>query len=331
MLIVNLENKDGIIWDITEIVSSLTWKTERSGKAGVAKFDLTLTGIYQSKDFKLEEGAVISCTWKTSPVFYGYLFSISKKMDGSVSITAYDQLRYFDMTDTYIIEKKITAAALLKKIANDYGLKTGMIADTKYPLPDAIHDKKKLYDIICTALDQTYMAKYGMFIMYDDFGSIALKNIRQMALLSVIGDKSLLRDFSYESSIDKETYNIVQFIQENKEKGTRRVFTRTDPDNIRKWGNLKYYKSIDEKLNDGQIKDILDATFELYNRKTETLKLDSLGDLNIRAGCFIWLEIEDLQLSQYMLVESCEHKFAGDEHMMSLTMRVVRNDAVNSN
>ncbi|MDF2989448.1 MAG: Phage late control protein [Eubacterium sp.] len=87
------------------------------------------------------------------------------------------------------------------------------------------------------------------------------------------------------------------------------------------WGVLQYYESIDENTN-GKAK--ADALLSLYNHKTRNLSVSGVaGDLRVRGGSIIVvdLEIGDINLKNFMLVESVRHTFNSNRHTMDLTLR----------
>ena len=68
----------------------------------------------------------------------------------------------------------------------------------------------------------------------------------------------------------------------------------------------------------------VDALLKLYNKKTRNLKLTNVfGDNRVRAGSMIVvnLDLGDIKLRNFMLVESCKHTYKESEHWMDLTLR----------
>ena len=67
-----------------------------------------------------------------------------------------------------------------------------------------------------------------------------------------------------------------------------------------------------------------DALLKLYNRKFKTLTIKNVfGDVRVRAGVSIvvTLDLGDIKVSNYMLVEKVKHTFNNQEHLMNLTVR----------
>ena len=156
--------------------------------------------------------------------------------------------------------------------------------------------------------------------MYDDFGKIALKSLADMKIDLVI-DESSGENYDYTSTIDEQTYNKIKLYRDNEKTGKRDVWIAKHSKNINKWGVLQLSESIDDGEN-GKTK--ADALLKLYNTKTRRLSLSNIkGDCRVRAGSMVVvvLDLGDVKLQNYMLVESCKHTFKKDEHTMDLTVR----------
>src|SRR5690606_37529683 len=138
MLEILIDNKDGIVWDISELVSTVTWKTVRIGQPG--SLDVTLV---KHKELRVEPGAVIRVKSGERGIFYGYVFTIERSDDDTLRLTAYDQIRYLLSHDTYVFSN-VTATNVFLKIANDLQLKAGIVAYTSYRIPSLVEDNQKL-------------------------------------------------------------------------------------------------------------------------------------------------------------------------------------------
>jgi hypothetical protein len=296
------------------IEGDITWKTERKGYPGELKFN-----IIQDDVINVTEGNAVRLKKDGSNIFYGFIFSKSSDKEKVVTITAYDQLRYFKNKDTYVYENK-TAGELIKMLANDFNMQTGTIEDTGYKIASRVEENATLFDMVQNALDLTVQNKKEMYVMYDDFGKIALKNIASMVLDCLV-DEETAENYSYKSSIDENTYNKIKLVRENEETGKRDVFIAQSSSNMNQWGVLQYFDTLQDGEN-GQSK--VNALLELYNKKTRNLSIKKMfGDVRVRAGCLIpvKLNLGDVNLLKLMLVEKCTHTFKESEHFMDITLK----------
>ena len=285
---------------------------ERYGSPG----KLTFKCMYDSK-LNVTEGNPVRLRWNGLNVFYGFIFKIEKDKEPVLSITAYDQLRYFKNKDTYVINGK-TAGEVLELIAADFELQTGDVEDTGYVIPSLVEDGKSLFDIMQDCLDQTLMNVGEMYVLYDDFGSLSLKNIANLAV-NILIDSETGENYKYSSSIDDQTYNKIKLVYDNKNTGQRDVYIAQDSSKMNEWGMLQYY----DKLSEGENgKEKVGSLLQLYNRKSKSFQItNAIGDVSVRAGCLlpVILNLGVAKVQSMMLVESCKHVF--NENFMNLTLR----------
>lgn len=300
---------------LPEVEEGITWQTDRQGTPGSLSFSIPKENIG-----RFEEGAHVTLQMDGKGIFFGFVFE--KKSDASsglVRVTAYDQLRYFKNKDTYVYENK-TAAELIGMLAADFHLELGAVEDTGFVIASRVEDNTTLFDIVQNALDLTLTNTGQMYVLFDDYGKISLKNIASMALNFLVEEGSG-EDYSYTSSIDSNTYNKVKLVRENGDKGIRDIHVVQHDENVHKWGVLQYYDTIQEGEN-GAAK--ANALLSLYNKPTRNLTFSNLfGDINVRAGSLIAVKMDlgDVQLENLMLVEKCKHVFNQDAHFMDLTVR----------
>lgn len=318
-----IDNKNGNVFDISDLVSDITWKTQRKSKP--SSLDVS---ILRDKQVTINNGDVISLKVDNNMVFYGYVFKNNGSKNSEIKFTAYDQTRYLLYNDTYVFTNK-KASQIISQIANDLGLRVGTIEDTKHVIPSLIEDDKKLLDIMYSALEKTLVSTKQTYILYDDFGYINLRNINNMRQNVVISDDSNLGDYDWENSIDGETYNRVKIVRDNEETKGRDVYIAQDSKNIAKWGRLQYFKKVDENMNKAQIQELVNGTLSLKNREEKTLKInevlstDIIADLKLRAGSGVYVEIKEKGISKYYLIEESTHKFTKGNLVMDFDLKVV--------
>lgn len=297
----------------------IEWTTERRGTPGKLTFK-----ILRDEIINFSEGAAVRFKVDENPVFYGFVFSQKTDKTGVISVTAYDQLRYLNNKDTRVYENK-TASQFIQSVAGDYSLNVGTLEDTGFVIASRVEDNTSLFDMIENALDLTLQNTKQMFVLYDDFGKLTLKNISSMyvgesgAYLMI--DEETGENYDYTSSIDNDTYNKIKLTYDNEDTGKREVYIAQDSAHINQWGVLQYFDTL-QKGENGQAK--ADALLKLYNSKTRNLKISkAFGDTRVRGGSMIAvnLDLGDVKLKNFMLVESAKHTFNNDEHFMNLTLR----------
>lgn len=305
-------NHNGKLYE-PPVLDDFTLTLERKGTPGKLTFTLLRN---QDVDF-VEGDAVrfrISRTW----MFYGWIFEKTTDAEGNIKCTCYDQIRYLKNKDTYVYENK-SASELIKMIAKDFNLKCGSIADTKYKIAQKIEEDKSLIDIILNALDETLAMTGKLYVLYDEFGKLTLKNIEDMAFDLVINN-STIEDFTYKSSIDDEVYNQIKLAYPNKETGKYDIYMTKDSKSIQQWGVLQYYEKIEDPTYGVAMAEEL---LKLYNKTKRSITIkDAFGDVRVRAGTriIVNLDLGDYKLKSYMVIESMKHMYKDGRYTMDLTL-----------
>ncbi|EGT5401375.1 TPA: C40 family peptidase [Clostridioides difficile] len=297
------------------VLDGITWEIERRGTPSKLEFTIVMDDILE-----FCEGNSVRLYYKGVGIFYGYIFQKKRDKENHIKIVAYDQLRYFKNKDTYVYSNK-TASELVKMLAKDFNLKYNVIEDTKYKI-SRVEENKTLFDMVLTALDDTLREKKEMYVLYDDFGRITLKNVASMKLDTVMNN-DVIEDFDYNSSIDSDTYTKIKLVRDNEETGKRDVYIAQDSTHMRSWGILQMFDTVDKNMSEAEIKQKCDILLKLYNKKTKSLSLKNvLGDIRVRAGCLVpvFLNLGDIKLQNYMLVEKVKHTFENNSHFMDLTL-----------
>ena len=133
-----------------------------------------------------------------------------------------------------------------------------------------------------------------VFVFYDSGDGLALKEAKDLKTDIVIGDHSLMTNYTFDSSIDSQTYNSVKIARPNKETGKADVFIMKDSETIGKWGLLQLYQKVDETANDAQCQEQARVSLEYYDRVLQRLKFSALGVPSLRAGALLLVNLSDL-------------------------------------
>lgn len=313
LLIAN--KSSGKIWEVSNCVQSVKWTTNRTGSPGTLKFTVNKAG-----DLSYTEGDVVRFSVDGQLQFYGWVFTKSKNRWGEIETTCYDRLRYLKANASYAFYGQ-KVGDIIKQIAEDFQLTTGNLADTGYAIPSLIEEDQACLDIIEGAIQQTLLNTGDIYVFYDDGNGLSLQRPEDMISNVMIGEKSLLTDYTYKTDIDEQTYNSVKLARPNEETGRADVVIAQDSDHIGQWGLLQLYQTVDGDVNDAQMKAQAETSLTYYNRRMRTLKFSTLGVPGLRAGQMVYMQIPglgDISLDQYVLLEKVDHTWENSVHTMDI-------------
>lgn len=316
----------GGAFEIAPIIKD-TIKVEQSRTGSPSKMTFTVCKV---KGLSIALGASVRFMWQGHKIFKGFVFDRSRNSDQQIDYICYDQLRYLKNKDTFIYKNK-TCDQVVSMVCKKFGLKTGTLDKGSFTIKKRIEDNKTLFDVINNAVNLEEDNTGKLYVLYDKFGSICLRDMSKLTVepqTFSVTDKDI-EDFDYNASIDKETYNQVVLykdVETKKAKGSktgtkiRKRYESKDSGNQSKWGILQYT----EKIEDGENgKSKADALLKYYDKYTRTLTLKGVyGNYNVRAGSRVWvnLQLGDLKLNSYVLVEKATHTFKDGLYLMDLTV-----------
>lgn len=308
-----------IITDYSTAAQNIELTTERFDTPGA----LTFTCL-EDRGIAIPEGSSVEFSVDGVKMFKGYVFTAERNKDGEVTYTARDQLRYLKANASYLFQN-MTLSQIIQRIAADFGLKVGTLENTGYAFPYLDKENESCLDIIFDALAKTIVQTGKTYNFYDNCGALCLTEVKNMLATTLLGDKSLVTDYTYKRDIDSDTYNRIKLVRKNKDSGRTDAYVHEDSDTIKKWGLLQYYDEVDENLNEAQIDEMCKQYLQYYNRVLQTLSLDAIGIAGLRAGMIIPVKIsavDGVSVSRLMIAEKVTHTFEGDEHDHTMSIEV---------
>ena len=311
LLIAN--KRSGKIWDVANCTRTASFTTNRTGSPGTFKFTLVKAG-----DVAFLEGDTVRFSVDGQLIFFGWVFTKEKDRWNIIEVTCYDRIRYLKAKASYAFYDQ-KAGDIIRQIGEDFQLTIGAVSDTGWAIPSLIEQEQTCLDIIEGAIQQTLLNTGKIFVFYDDGNGLALTEAADMISPVVIGERSLLGEYSYKTDIDEQTYNSIKLERPNENTGRADVFIAQDSGTIAQWGLLQLYQTVDGAVNDAQIKAQAAASLEYYNRRMRTLKVSSLGVPGLRAGQMVLMQVPglgDINLDQYVLLERVAHTWENDLHTM---------------
>ncbi len=299
--------------EVSELVSKISYTDQLN--EGCSKLEFS----YINDNLVIENGDEVKFEYDNL-TFVGRVFKVSRDKGKEVDVTAYDQLRYAKGKD-YFTSKGNTLTALTKKMCTHFKFNQGSIADTGYVLATQSFDGDTWLDIIYSAIDEMRTYKNKWYVLRDEGGYIALRDIASLTLDLILGDESMCYGYDYEKTIDEGFYNRIIVLAKGKSKSSNNsspentsnstvigIFGAKDERSISKYGPMQYYESIDNKTA-AQAQDYANALLKLYNAENKTLTMECLGDSRIRAGNSIYGQIKDIGLNKRLVVSSVTHNF----------------------
>lgn len=305
---------DTTLYDISELVTKVSYTDKLND--GCSKLEFS----YIDADLVITNGSTVRFKYNDAEIFNGHVFKVSRDEKKEISVTAYDQLRYCKAKDVIVV-KDDTTTTLVKRMCHYFGLRTGTLSDTGYVLDTSVHDDKTWLDIIYSAISDTLYNKGLKYALRDEFGAITLRDLEDLSLNLILGDKSLCYGYSYETSIDDEFYNLIKIYLKGENAHDSQIISSKDDTSIQKYGMLQYFEASDGNSNASKAKKKADILLKLYNREVESLSLECLGDTGIRAGSSFYAYISDINLNKRLFVKQATHKFLPN-HTMSLEVTI---------
>lgn len=328
------DNRSNKKFDISDLAADISYETVISDQPGKLTFKCV-----DDDSVIFNKGSVISLQVEDKGLFYGYVFASKCDDSNMIEVTAYDQLRYLQNKDIYIISGK-SASQVFEMVCKDKQLRNyKVVSPTKSIIPSRIHDNVSLFDVINFGIGHELRFNRKWYLLRDNFGILEFIDIAKLAIPAnklTLSDNDLITKFSYESTIDSDTYNQVKIMQESREskkgkpvKSGGKVVSRDyavvkDSVTINQWGLLQYFEKSDKHLNPAQLMEYARSILSQKNRETTSFNVSSIGDLQVTAGSQLYIYVDKVkkQMSNYtyFLVTSCTHQFKNNEHTMDLQL-----------
>ena len=136
-------------WYKPAILDDVVWELNLRGSPGKLTFK-----VVKDATLNFIEGDEVRASYGGTDFFFGFVFIKKHGKDSTISVTAYDQLRYLKNKDTFSYTSK-KASEVIKELAEDFELKIGELDDTGFVIEKRRESNATIFDMMQNALDLT--------------------------------------------------------------------------------------------------------------------------------------------------------------------------------
>lgn len=225
----------------------------------------SIDGVCRTLDLQLQAvpgiinylGSPVELWYNGSLWFFGFVFRRGIDSSGASTYMAYDPLIWFKKRPDDYYYKNMTATQIIRALAEELGVKVGSLANTGAVFPRLYYqgaDPDKIaVDVLARTAQQTGR---NYWFRYDPVNGLELFERKVPAEIWAFQVGVNLVRAEYEESIE-ETATVVRLV--NRETG--KTVIRSNPDAIRKYGNMQHFEEVDK-----------DAAATMEKRAQELLK-----------------------------------------------------------
>ena len=304
-----------------KVLDGIDVEWTRQGAAG----QMTFT-VLKTPNISFVEGNAVTLRVDGVNVFYGFVVKKSRDKEQQIQVTCLDQIFYLAQNQTVFVAKNETASDCIGRLAKERDIAVGNLENTGYAIPKHRIDSATSYlDIMQTLLDITLAYSGKMFVLYDDFGKLTVKNVENMGHEDILViTENNAENFDYESDIES-TYNDIVLVQADEKSGQLSIVANAkDTKNMALWGNLTHFEILDKDVSKENAELKAKQLLELHNQVKRKLSIKGVfSKPTIRGGSTvaIVLNLGDTVVSRNFVVESVKHHFANDHSTMDLDVK----------
>lgn len=288
------------------------------GANAAAVLDCTLV---KGGELDFGEGAEIRLLAEGETVFRGRVFGKRRRQPELIGVRAYDGLRYLQNRDCCIF-RDFSPGEMLKRICGECGLVPGDVADCGLRLGVRAYDGRRYLDMLGEVLGEVLQAKGRHYFIFDENGRICLRSCRDMQV-NIVLTPECAGGYEYSTGIDRDCYNRVKVIYEDKRKGRRRQFVAEDREKLRLWGPLQLVSKNADAAEQSYAK-AAELLRQGGRRLEEMWVREAPADLRVRGGSMVGVRwnLGEKLVDGWAIVREVEFVFCGEEALMNLRLEL---------
>ena len=313
-MVIKLIKDTGVVYNITNACSKITWKGSASEASRSVDFDYINAPYDKSVNLpSIATGNYISLEdTKEGEIFFGQIFGVEKSSQtGTITFTAYDMMKHLlESTGQYNF-KNLTAEAIASQVCADIQVPIRHLHPTGVNIASMICDKMKMYDIVMAAYTKAHKItgdKYFAMIYKRGLGVYKTK-------WAVKGFTLSENSNIFASSISERMEDIKNKVLIFDDKG-KQIGEVKDDGSIKKFGIFQEIYSKEEGIDP-----TTGAKNLLKIKPAQEIKISAIGDINCLSCYFVEVKDTATGLSGKYWISSDSHTFENGTHKMELELK----------
>lgn len=300
--------------DYEPVITQAQWNTSRNDGAG------TLTVTFPAGSAPLPQpGQQVVFSRGGEGIFWGWVFR-SQQDRKNAEVLCCDQLRYLKNSDT-IYRPAETLDRFLNRVCAAAGdrIRLGTVEQCQTPLSPYLFDNRTRLDMLYQSIREIRQATGLVYILRDSFGGLELREVGSLLLPLTLGDGSLVTGYRYSGDLDA-TANQVRVLQSSASAGIIQSAWAEDTASVARFGPLTLVEKADRGMTLPQMQQQAMQLLQARRGLRRTLRLEAIGETQVRAGSSVRVVIGKLELDTWALVLSASHTFNTQGHRMTLEL-----------
>ncbi|MCG8481970.1 MAG: hypothetical protein MJA31_01565 [Clostridia bacterium] len=312
--------RDGTQYDVTNLVSKISWEGDIYQTARQLNVDMIFSDDYYTPKYEVDLGSRLILKNDDIEIMDAFVFTVPKSHNNTISIDAYDGLIYLLKSKATKIVKNISVTQFIKSICEEFEITMGSIPEIPLIITQIFRDMTP-YDMIIKALSEAAKRTESKYQVSMKEGKLVIIDRSINTPKWKIKTGSNLIHAALTQSIE-EMQNKIVITGSN----DQILAIKQKDELISQYGLLQgQYKEQCKSLTDAEL--IGERYLEEHGKVSKTLTIESIGIDDIRAGDAVIIEDERLGLNGIFNVTRDIHNVENGVHKMNLDLSYIDQEA----
>lgn len=306
--------RDGKHYDITQLVSSLSWGGDVREAARRLELSFIYGGDYYIPKYKPPIGSLVVLTNdQGAELFRGVVWE-PEITAGEGRVTCFDHAIYLTHNKATYKFVNMAPEVMIQKICADFGIQVGNIATTGITLPKLILREEILWDMIVIALTEAGKRTGKKYRAVMKQGKLNVEEVGKQTQRWVIAEGQNLISASYRESLENMRNRVVIVGDQDQVLADLKNDTL-----IQQYGMLQEYRR-ESNIKTAEAQVIATNLLAELGRLSQEWEIEALGIDDVEAGQMIEvLEPTTGIVGQYYVLTD-EHQVNNGVHTMRLAL-----------